>query len=215
MSLSGLVDHTLLRPDCTLSEVEQLCKEAVEHRFAAVCIPPYYVKDAKNFVEGSEVKVATVVGFPMGYSATPAKVEEIKRAIDEGADELDVVINLGALKSGHWNYVQNDIESMTRAVHLKGKTIKIIIEAGLLTREETAKICSICEKSGVNYVKTSTGVAGGATVEMVTLLRSLLPKSIKIKASGGIRNTADALKLIAAGAERIGSSAGVELVDGK
>jgi deoxyribose-phosphate aldolase len=214
MSLASLIDHTILRPDCTLKDIKTICAEAVQHQFAAVCIPPFYINDAIPLLSDSNVKLATVIGFPMGYSATPSKVEEIKRGLDEGADEFDVVPNICAVKNGNWNYVQNDIESMTRTVHLKGKVIKVILEYSLLSEAEVAKICNICEKSGVNFVKTSTGFHGGATPEMVEHLRSILPKSIKIKASGGIRSASAAHKLVEAGADRIGSSAGVQLIQG-
>lgn len=214
MSLASLIDHTILRPDCTLKDIKTICAEAVQYQFAAVCIPPFYLNDAIPLLVDSNVKLATVIGFPMGYSATPSKVEEIKRGLDEGTDEFDVVPNICAIKNGNWNYVQNDIESMTRAVHLKGKAIKVILEYSLLSEAEVVKICSICEKSGVNFVKTSTGFHGGATPEMVAHLRSILPKSIKIKASGGIRSASSALKLVEAGADRIGSSAGVQLIQG-
>lgn len=214
MSLANLIDHTLLKPDCNPSHIKQLCKDALHQKFAAVCIPPYFVQEAKILLANSAVKVATVVGFPMGYAATVSKVEEIKRALDEGADELDVVANICAIKSKNWNYVKNDIDSCTRAVHLKGKSIKLILEATLLSEEEISKVCEICKDSGVNFVKTSTGYHGGATVEVVELLRSLLPKSIKIKASGGIRTREQAEKMVAAGAARIGTSAGIAIVQG-
>lgn len=213
MSLANVIDHTILRPDCTHSDIEKVCKEAIKHQFKAVCIPPYYVKDAKILLENSSVKVATVIGFPSGYSSTPAKVEEIKRALDDGADEFDVVVNICAIKNGNWNFVQNDIESMTRAVHLKGKSIKIILETALLNKEEIEKACAICTNSGVNFVKTSTGFNGpGASEETVRFLRSILPPSIKIKASGGIRSKELAHKMLEAGAERIGTSVGPELL---
>ena len=214
MSLANLIDHTLLKPDSSLTDIEKLCHEAIQHKFAAVCIPPYFVREAKDLLADTKVKVATVIGFPMGYAATPSKVEEIKRALDEGADELDVVANVSAIKSNNWNYVKNDIDSATRAVHLKGKAIKLIIETTLLSEEEIRKVCEICKDSGVNFVKTSTGYQGGATVETVALLRSILPKSIKIKASGGIRTREQVEQMVAAGADRIGTSSGIAIVEG-
>ncbi|MEZ5058042.1 MAG: deoxyribose-phosphate aldolase [Saprospiraceae bacterium] len=214
MSVANLIDHTILKPDCSLKEVQALCKEAANHGFAAVCVPPFYVRESKNYLSDSEVKVATVIGFPMGYSGTAAKVEEIKRAIDDGADELDVVVNICAIKSNNWNYVKNDIDSVTRACHLKGKVIKLIIETSLLSENEIEKVCKVCIDSGVNFVKTSTGFQGGATAEAVSLLRKILPESIKIKASGGIRTKEDAEKMISCGAERIGTSSGVSIVNG-
>jgi deoxyribose-phosphate aldolase len=214
MSLARKIDHTVLKADCTPEDVAQLCHEALEHGFAAVCIPPYYIKHAVNILEDSMVAVATVIGFPMGYSNTPSKVEEIKRAIDEGIDEVDVVINIAAVKDGNWNFVKNDIDSTTRAAHLKGKIVKIILETTLLTAEEIQKLCEICSEVGVNYVKNSTGFNGSATVEIISNLRNLLHEDVKIKAAGGIRTTADAEKLVAAGADRLGSSSGVQIVKG-
>ena len=212
MSLARKIDHTILKADCTPEEIVQLCHEALENGFAAVCVPPYYIKQAVNILEDSMVSVATVIGFPMGYSNTPSKVEEIKRAIDEGIDEVDVVINIAAVKDGNWNFVKNDINSTTTAGHLKGKIVKIILETSLLTGEEIHKLCEICSEIGVNYVKNSTGFNGGATTEVIAMLRHLLPENIKIKAAGGIRTREDAEKLIAAGADRIGTSAGMQIV---
>jgi len=213
MQLYQLIDHTNLRPDSTSEDIKTLCQQAIEHQFKAVCVPPYYVRDAVRWTENAPILVSTVIGFPMGYSSTPAKVEEIKRAIDEGAQELDVVINLSALKSSQWNHVANDIDGVTRAVHLKGKAIKLILETGLLTEAELVKACQICQKSEVDFVKTSTGFHGrGADVETVKVLRSLLPPSIKIKASGGIRSYSDALELVQAGADRLGTSAGIRIL---
>lgn len=213
MDIARTIDHTLLKPETTSENVNVLCKEAVERAFAAVCIPPYFVSEAASLLEESPVKVATVIGFPMGYSAVSAKVEEIKKAINDGADELDVVINLCALKSLNWNFLKNEIESLTTACHMKGKIIKLIIETGILTEDEIRRVCEISVAAEVDYIKTSTGINGpGASVEVVALLRQILPKNIKIKASGGIRDKAFALRLLEAGASRIGTSAGVQLV---
>jgi len=208
-----MIDHTILRMDCQVEDVKNLCEEAIQFKFAAVCIPPYFVKEAARHLEYSRVKVATVIGFPYGYSTTSSKVEEVKRAINDGVDEVDVVINVCALKEGSWNYVKNDIESVTLAAHLKGKVIKVILETGLLSKEEILKLCTICSDLEVNYVKTSTGVNGqGATKEIIELLRANLPPKIKIKASGGIRNTEQAQTLVDAGATRLGTSAGKSIV---
>ncbi|MEZ4958138.1 MAG: deoxyribose-phosphate aldolase [Saprospiraceae bacterium] len=213
MDLAHLIDHTLLKPYCTIKDIEGLCKQAIEHQFAAVCIPPYYVKASKGFLENEKVKVATVIGFPTGYSAIAAKVEEIKRAIDEGADELDVVINLCALKNAHWNYVKNELESLTTACHMRGKIIKAIIETGILTHDELLKTAEICASAEVDFVKTSTGFNGpGTTVEVISILRAALPSDIKIKASGGIKDRHFAEQLVAAGANRLGSSSGVQII---
>lgn len=214
MKLASYIDHTILKPDCTRREIKTLCEEAVEYQFAAVCIPPFFVKEAYQFLEKEPVKVSTVIGFPMGYSTTSAKVEEIKRAIDEGAAEVDVVINICAVKSGNWNYVQNDIASMITAVHLKGKHIKVILETALMEESEIRRLCSICRELEPEFVKTSTGFnGGGATVPVVELLRQELEGTpIKIKASGGIRTPQDARAMIGAGAQRLGSSSGVSIV---
>lgn len=213
MTLASYIDHTILRPDCQVADIRTLCEEAVRYQFAAVCIPPFYVKDACHFLEPHSPKVATVIGFPMGYAATSAKVEEIKRAFDEGADEVDAVINLCAVKNENWNFVRNDIDSMTTAAHLKGKHIKIILETGLLTEDEIRRLCTICREIGPEFVKTSTGFNGqGASVAAVQLMHQMLKgSSVKIKASGGIRTRQDAQAMIDAGAQRIGSSSGVRI----
>lgn len=213
MNLAAKIDHTLLKADVTEKEIKKLCTEAKEFGFAAVCVPPYFVRKCKLWLNGSNVKVATVVGFPLGYSHTPAKVEEARRAIDEGADEIDMVINIIALKAGDWNYLKNELTSAATIVQLRGGKLKVILETGLLTNEEIIKACELCKEMTVDYVKTSTGfVQPGATVEAVKLLRANLPKSIKIKASGGIRDKEFALQLLEAGADRLGCSASVSIV---
>lgn len=213
MNLASKIDHTLLKADTSEREVKKLCAEAKEFGFAAVCIPPYFVRKCKLWLSDSNVKVATVVGFPLGYAHTPAKVEEARRAIDEGADEIDMVINIIALKAGDWNYLKNELTSAATIVQLRGGKLKVILETGLLTENEIIKACELCKEMSVDFVKTSTGFTQpGATIEAVKLLRANLPKSIKIKASGGIRDKEFALQLIEAGADRIGSSAGVSLI---
>lgn len=213
ISLASKIDHTLLKADASEKEVKRICAEAKEHGFAAVCIPPYFVRKCKLWLKDSEVKVATVVGFPLGYSHTPAKVEEARRAIDEGADEVDMVINIIALKAGDWNYLKNELTSVATIVQLRGGKLKVILETGLLTEQEIIKACELCADMTVDYVKTSTGFTQvGATVETVKLLRAHLPKNIRIKASGGIREKEFALQLIEAGADRLGCSASVSIV---
>ncbi|MEO1514003.1 MAG: deoxyribose-phosphate aldolase [Bacteroidota bacterium] len=215
MDIASFIDHTILRPDCTLKEVKQVCEEAKTYAFKAVCIPPYFVSAAANLLKDEPIKVSTVIGFPMGYATTAAKVEEIKRALNEGVDEVDVVVNLAALKNQDWSYVRNDADSVTRAVHLKGKAIKLIFETSLLTESEIDKLCGISRELEVDFVKTSTGFnGGGATEEIVKHLRANLPKKIKIKASGGIRDAATAIKMIEAGAVRLGCSTSIDLVSG-
>jgi deoxyribose-phosphate aldolase len=215
MDLASYIDHTLLKVDCTESDIRRLCEEAVQYKFAAVCVPPFFVPMVRQYFDGmhSQVKVATVVGFPLGYSNTPAKVEEIKRAIDDGADEIDGVINICAVKSKQWGFVQNDIDSMCTAVRLRGKKIKIILETALLTQEELEKLSEILLLTLPDFAKTSTGFnGGGATLEAVQILQHLLGNKIAIKASGGIRSREQAEAYIVAGVQRIGTSAGVQMM---
>jgi len=213
MNIASVIDHTILKPDCSIDDIKRICTEAATHQFASVCVPPYYIKDAARFLDGENVKVSTVIGFPFGYTATVAKVEEIKRAINDDIDELDVVINIAAVKSGHWNHVKSDIDSITMAAHLKGKVIKVIFETSLLSKDEIKKLCVICNEKGVDYVKTSTGFNGaGATEEMVRFLKENLSSKIKIKASGGIKTKEQAEALVNAGAARLGTSSGLALI---
>ena len=213
MNLASKIDHTLLKADASEKEIKKLCAEAKEYGFAGVCVPPYFVRKCKLWLSDTKVKVVTVAGFPLGYSHTPAKVEEARRAIDEGADEIDMVINLIALKAGDWNYLKNELTSAATIIQLRGGKLKVILETGLLTKEEIIKACELCKELTVDFVKTSTGfIEPGATVEVVKLLRANLPKGIKIKASGGIGTKEFALQLIEAGADRIGSSEGVSII---
>ena len=213
MEIAHLIDHTTLKPDCTLTEVKQLCEEAIANKFAAVCVPPFFVRDTVRLLDDKRIKVCTVVGFPYGYSTTPAKVEEVKRAIDEGCDEVDVVINLCAVFQNNWAYLKNDINSVTTAAHLRGKVIKLILETGMLDEEQIRKLCDICNTIGVDFVKTSTGVnAGGATLKAVRLLRQHLNSTIKIKASGGITTPKKAMSLVEAGADRLGCSKSLKVI---
>jgi len=213
LNLAPFIDHTLLKADASESEIEQLCNEAKEYGFAAVCVPPYFVRKCKLWLKETNVKIATVVGFPMGYAHTPAKVEEARRAIDEGAHEIDMVINIIALKANDINYLKNELTSAATIVQLRGGKLKIILETGLLTREEILTACKLCTELNIDFVKTSTGfIEKGATVEDVQFLRANLPKAIKIKASGGIKTKEAAEALIKAGADRIGTSRGVALV---
>jgi deoxyribose-phosphate aldolase len=212
MKIASFIDHTVLKPDATLADIQQVCKVAITHGFAAVCVPPFYVAQARQALEGTPVKLATVIGFPLGYSATVAKVEEIKRGIDEGADEFDIVINIAAAKNANWGFVRNDIDRMLTACHLRAKQIKVIIETALLTETEILEICKICNDLEPDYVKTSTGFNGaGATPDLIRLLRANLKKEIKIKASGGIRTLEEAMALVEAGANRLGTSRGIEI----
>lgn len=216
MKLNQYIDHTILKPTTLLSDIEKLCAEARQYGFAAVCVPPNFVKKAKELTEGSAVKVATVIGFPFGYSAVEAKIAEILLAIVDGADELDVVINISAIKNNDWGYLADEINHILPIIRSKHKVIKIIIESGILTDEEIVKCCAIYGAVGIDYLKTSTGYAEkGATVEAVRLFRQHLPANVGIKASGGIRDYAFAKQLVDAGATRLGCSAGVAIVEGQ
>lgn len=208
------LEYTILRADTSITDVRKLCEVAVEQRFAGVCVPPLFVREAKRIVgDDGKIKVATVVGFPMGYSALAAKTEEIKRAIDEGADEIDGVVNIAAIKSNNWNHVENDIEGMALATNMRGKWLKLILEMGLLTTDEIQRVADQAIKSRVKFLKTGTGMHGfDATPEMVTLLKKIADPSLKIKASGGIKTHAQAIALIKAGADRIGCSAALDLL---
>jgi len=213
VDIATIIDHTYLRADCSTADIKVLCSEAIKHRFKSVCIPPYYIFQAKKMLGNSRVKICSVIGFPMGYSTTGAKVEEIKRACNDGADELDVVVNIAAIKNNDWNTVRNDIESTTMISHLRGKKMKLIIEMGLLEEAEIVKVCELATQSGVDFVKTSTGFNDTITTpEDIKYIRSLLPSDIKVKASGGIRTIEDALLMMKAGADRIGTSCGVRIV---
>jgi deoxyribose-phosphate aldolase len=211
--LNQYIDHTILKPTTTLAEVEKVCAEAKAYQFAAVCIPPLFVKKAKKLVDDSGVKVATVIGFPFGYSAIEAKVAEIVLAMVDGADELDMVINISAIKNNDWNFIADEINTIMPIVKSKNKIIKVIIESGILTDDEIIKCCDIYGLAGVDYVKTSTGYAEkGASVHAVKLIRTHLADSVKIKASGGIKTYSFAKQLIDAGATRLGCSSSVQIV---
>ncbi|MET3875760.1 deoxyribose-phosphate aldolase [Chitinophaga sp. OAE865] len=213
MEINRYIDHTVLKPTTTLEDVKQLCMQCVEYDFAAACVPPLYVKLAKQFLGATNTKIATVIGFPFGYSAIEAKVAETVLAIVDGADELDMVINISAVKNKDWEFLEKEIANIMYLVREKQKVIKIIIESGILLEEEIVQCCQLYAKYGVDFMKTSTGYAErGATVEAVKLMRANLPANIQIKASGGIRTFALAKELIAAGATRIGASASVDIV---
>ena len=214
IKINEYIDHTNLKPDATKMAIEQLCGEALEHNFKAVCVSPYFVKHAFEKLKHSDVKVATVIGFPMGYSCAAAKVEEVKRALNDGAHELDVVVNIQAIKAGDYNYIKNELESICTYTHIKNHIVKVIIEIGLLSQQEIINTCKVCEEVGVDFVKTSTGVIGrGVTTADIILLKKILPAKIKVKASGGIKTLEQVKDLIEAGAERIGASASVSFVN--
>jgi deoxyribose-phosphate aldolase len=216
MHIAQYIDHTLLKPTTTSDEIKKLCEEAASYGFAAVCVPPPFVRLAKKYLAGSNVRVATVIGFPFGYSVAAAKQAEAEQAIVDGADELDVVINLVALRAGNTGYLGSEIEPIIDAAHQAQRLVKVIIESGILLAEEIIQCCTLYAAAGVDFVKTSTGYAEkGASVEAVQLMRKHLPSTIQIKASGGIRTYAFAKELIDAGATRLGCSASVAIVTGE
>ena len=213
MNLAAYIDHTVLKPTTTIGDVEKICAEAIKYQFAAVCVPPLYVKKAKKLLGDSSIKVATVIGFPFGYAAIEAKVAELVLAIIDGADELDVVINISAIKNNDWQFLANEINSILPIVKNKNKLIKVIIESGILTDEEIVKCCDLYGAAGVDFLKTSTGYAEkGATVEAVQLMRKHLADNVRIKASGGIKNYPFAKQLIDAGANRLGCSSSLSIL---
>ncbi|MFP5040396.1 deoxyribose-phosphate aldolase [Parasediminibacterium sp. JCM 36343] len=215
MQLNQYIDHTILKPTVLISDIEKVCAEAIEYQFAAVCIPPNFIKKAKEYTAGSTVKVATVIGFPFGYSAVEAKLAEIVLALVDGVDELDIVINISAIKNNDWAYLANEINHLMPVIKQNLKTVKIIIESGILTDDEIIKCCQLYGAAGIDYLKTSTGYAEkGASVAAVQLFRKHLPADVQIKASGGIRDYAFAKELVDAGATRLGCSAGVAIVKG-
>jgi len=211
--VAKLIDHTLLKPDATQDQIAQLCYEARKFSFAAVCVNPTYVKLCSQLLQGSQVHVCTVVGFPLGATPPEVKAYESQQAIEDGATEVDMVINIGALKSKDYALVERDIATVARVCHTGGAILKVIIEAALLTDEEKVIACQLAKAAGADYVKTSTGFGpGGATAHDVALMRRAVGPGLGIKAAGGIKSLADAKEMVAAGATRIGASAGVRIV---
>ncbi|MBU3741086.1 MAG: deoxyribose-phosphate aldolase [Candidatus Kapabacteria bacterium] len=211
--LARTIDHTLLKPDGTAAQIEALCAEAVTYGFASVCVLPWHVRRAASIVRDSSVAVCTVVGFPLGATYTDVKIAEAMRCMDDGALELDMVINISALKSGDVDTVLHEIRSLVTSVHDRKGIVKVIIETCVLTDEEKRRMCSIVTQAGADFIKTSTGFStGGATVADVLLMRDHVGPGVSIKASGGIRETSTALSMLAAGASRLGTSSGVAIV---
>jgi deoxyribose-phosphate aldolase len=211
--MAHMIDHTLLKPDASHDQIAQLCYEARKYGFASVCINPTNVKLCAELLKGSGIPVCTVVGFPLGATPTDVKAFETQQAIREGATEVDMVINIGGLKSRDYEGVEQDIASVARASHAGNAILKVIIEAALLTDEEKVVACQLAKVAGADFVKTSTGFGpGGATAEDVALMRRVVGPSLGVKAAGGIRTYADAQKMIAAGASRIGASASVKIM---
>ncbi|OAS85021.1 2-deoxyribose-5-phosphate aldolase [Metabacillus litoralis] len=214
-NIAKMIDHTALKADTTKDTIEKLCKEASEYKFASVCVNPTWVETAAQLLKGSDVKVCTVIGFPLGANTPETKAFETKDAIEKGATEVDMVINIGALKDKNDELVERDIRAVASAA--KGKALsKVIIETSLLTEEEKVRACEIAVRAGADYVKTSTGFSsGGATVEDIELMRKTVGPEIGVKASGGVRDTEGAEELVKAGATRIGASSGVSIVKGE
>lgn len=214
MNIAPFIDHTLLKPDATQAQIKRLCDEARTHGFASVCVNPVWVPFAKEQLQGCDVKVCTVIGFPLGANTPQVKAFEAQDAVQNGADELDMVLNIGALKAGDNAAVLEDIRAVRKAT--AGKILKVIIETSLLSDDEKRTACELAAQAGADFVKTSTGFnGGGATVQDVALMREQIPATMHVKASGGVRTRADAEKMIAAGAQRIGTSGGVKIIEEK
>jgi deoxyribose-phosphate aldolase len=214
-NIAAMIDHTLLKPEATKQQIESLCQEAKEYKFASVCVNPTWVSTAKELLQGSGVMVCTVIGFPLGANTTETKAFEAKNAIENGAEEVDMVINIGALKDHNDELVEKDIRAVVEAVKGKART-KVIIETSLLTKEEKIRACELSVKAGADFVKTSTGFStGGATAEDIALMRQTVGADLGVKASGGVRSTEDVQKMIEAGATRIGASSSIAIVNGQ
>ena len=212
--INKYIDHTLLKPDATKSEIEKLCKEALEYDFYSVCVNSYWVPLCASLLDGIDVKIAAVVGFPLGAMSTEAKVYETHVACREGAGEIDMVMNIGALKSGNLNAVEDDIHQVVTSAAEFDAIVKVILETGLLSDEEIVTACKLSENAGAAFVKTSTGFGhGGAELDKVKLMRASVSENVLVKASGGIRDKEAALAMIDAGADRIGTSSGMKIVE--
>ena len=216
-TMAQMIDHTLLKPQATTDQIRQLCNEAVQYHFWSVCVNSGYVPLAAECLKDTGVRVCTVVGFPLGSASSAAKAFEARKAIEDGADEVDMVINVGRIKSGDWDFVKSDIESVVEAARCArhDALVKVIIEACLLSDDEKVRACHTAQEAGADFVKTSTGFStGGATVHDVTLMRRTVGSEMGVKASGGIHTAEEALALVKAGASRIGASAGIQILEG-
>jgi deoxyribose-phosphate aldolase len=212
--IAALIDHTLLKPEATAADIRKICEEARAREFASVCVNPYWAPMVSKALEGSTVKTCTVVGFPLGANATEIKVLETEGAIRAGAQEIDMVINIGELRGGNVEIVCEDIRAVVTVAHAGGAIVKVILETALLNQEQKTQACKLATDAGAEFVKTSTGFGpGGATVEDVALMRKTVGAGMGVKASGGIRTLADLEKMVAAGATRIGTSSGVKIVE--
>ncbi len=212
MNLNKYIDHTALKPNCVEADIKKLCEEAKQYDFASVCVQPYFVKYAASQLKGTDVKVCTVIGFPLGANTMETKVFETENAYQNGCEEFDMVINIGALRNGEYDYVRDEIKAVVAAA--KGKCVKVIIETFYLTDEEKKIVSRLCCEAGATFVKTCTGFNDGvATVHDVKLIKESIVEPMKIKASAGIRNREQTMELIEAGANRIGTSAGVKIME--
>ncbi|GBD91657.1 deoxyribose-phosphate aldolase [bacterium BMS3Abin04] len=215
-AIARMIDHTLLKPEATPDDITKLCGEAIQYHFASVCINPGYVPQCSNLLKNTDVKVCTVIGFPLGATSTEAKRAEAEQALRDGAEEIDMVINIGRLKAGEYQYVFHDINQVVLAAKRFGAVAKVIIETALLTDEEKVKACLISKEAKADFVKTSTGFSkGGATAGDVALMKYVVGSAVGVKASGGVRSLEDAELMIKSGADRIGASASVKIVTGE
>lgn len=213
LALNQYIEHTCLKATTTHTDIDRLVAEAKEHQFVGVCVPPYWVEKAKRDLRGTDIQVVTVIGFPLGYQRTATKKQEIETAIRDGADELDMVMTLSAFATGAYDWVKIEIAQLSKLAHQSEKIIKVIIETSYWNETQIQAACKLCVEAGADFVKTSTGFSSaGAKVEHIRLMRSVCPKEVGIKASGGIRSYQDAINMIEAGADRIGTSASIEIM---
>ncbi len=215
MNLEKMIDHTILKPEASVPQIKKLCQEAKAYGFASVCVNSSFVALCSEQLKGTDVMVCTVAGFPLGAMSTAGKAAETRQAVEDGADEIDMVVHVGMIKSGNWDYVEQDIRAVVDEA--KGKArVKVIIETCLLTEEEKVKVCLICKKAGADFVKTSTGFStGGATIEDVALMRRTVGEEMGVKASGGVRTSETAKAMIKAGADRLGTSSGIRIIESR
>ena len=215
MSIAKYIDHTILKPTICIEDVKKVCNEAIQYSFAAVCIPPYFISEAFSLLKDSDVKVATVIGFPFGYNHCSSKEVDAEQAIEDGAEEIDMVMNIAAFKNGDYEYLKEEVDTILQVTERSNAVLKLIIETGVLSDEEIIRCCELYKNFNIDFLKTSTGYAEkGATIEAVKLMRQHLPEKIQIKASGGIKSFEFAKALIDAGATRLGCSASVAIVNG-